>query len=85
MGEKIDQMKDCEDAVLNANFILPEERQKQKEQMFSNVKIKMQELSEGGQHLYDSISRCTNDARDHVNQVRYEFVEFGKRRERERE
>jgi hypothetical protein len=53
--------------------------------MFSNVKTNMRDMSEGSQHVYDAIYRSTNDARDQVNRARYEFVEFGRRREREKE
>jgi hypothetical protein len=59
--------------VLNANFILPEERQKQKEQMFANIKINMKGIAEGNQHQYDAINRSTNDARYLVNKIRYDF------------
>lgn len=85
MGEKNDLLKDCEDAVLNANFILPQERQKQKEQMFTNVKANMKDIAQESQYIYEAINRSTNETRDLVNRARYEFMEFGRRRERERE
>lgn len=84
-GEKCDQLKDYEDEVLNANFILPEERQKQKEQMFTNVKQNMKDISEGNRHLYDAITTSTNQARDQVNRARYDCVEAARRQEREKE
>jgi hypothetical protein len=85
MADKCDELKDCEDEVLNANFILPEERQKQKEQMFANVKTNMKDIAEGNQYLYDAINKTTNDARDLVNKVRSDFTEFAHRREREKD
>lgn len=53
--------------------------------MFSNVKLNMKDIAEGNQHVYESVNRSTNDARDLVDRARYEFSEFSRRREREKE
>ena len=46
MSNKLDLIKDYEDEALNMNFIMPEERAKQKQQMISHINSETFNLTE---------------------------------------
>jgi hypothetical protein len=56
--------------VLNINFILPEERIKQKEQMLNNINVNSQQLSDKNKVEYSEVHEITCSAREKMSKIR---------------
>lgn len=84
-NDKLEKLKDFEDQVLNINFILPEERMKQKEQMINNINVNSQELSDKNKIEYSQVHAITCNARDKIYKVREDACKFQSQKEQEKE
>lgn len=69
-GSKLDTLKDYEDEAMNMTFMMPEERLKQKEHMFSNINDKTFKLTEVNSKEYAKFSELTHAAKEDVNAIR---------------
>ena len=82
---KTDAIKDKEDEAINMNFIMPEERVKQKEQMLVNVNDETFKLTEVNKHEFDGFKTLTSSAKEDVIKLKDTLYSFLGHAQREKD
>ena len=79
MSNKLDLIKDYEDEALNMNFIMPEERAKQKQQMISHINSETFNLTEVNDKEFGAFKQETGQAKEDIAKVRENLITMDRR------